>query len=89
MGIYGVPVAAVYGHGDDAVPVDSQYGEPSMRAVGYNYGVPVPDWHGVDTVPEHTGCLGITKKGDPCKAPKAKGTDLCVGHLRSQATKES
>lgn len=29
-------------------------------------------------------CAGITKHGTPCGAPPAKGTELCVGHLRSE-----
>ena len=30
------------------------------------------------------GCSGITKIGEPCKARPARGTDWCVGHLRSR-----
>lgn len=36
---------------------------------------------GVDFNPPH--CQGITKAGIMCKAPKAKGTLYCIGHLRS------
>ena len=35
-------------------------------------------------VDRHTGCAGMTKVGEPCRARKANGTDWCVGHLRSR-----
>lgn len=88
---YGVPVGEYWGRGDLA---ESKYGEPAMRAVGYTQGVLAP-WSGVpgpeDTVvqDERHRCSETTKKGRPCGAPPAKGTDMCVGHLRSLSTKES
>ena len=36
------------------------------------------------TIEKHVGCSGITKIGEPCKARPARGTDWCVGHLRSR-----
>jgi len=72
--------------GSQGTAVGSAYGEPYGRAVGYAYGEPAP-FSGApyagDEVAEHTGCAGTTKKGAPCKAPKAKGTDHCVGHLKA------
>ncbi len=39
----------------------------------------------IETVVEkHVGCSGMTKVGEPCKARPARGTDWCVGHLRSR-----
>jgi hypothetical protein len=35
-------------------------------------------------VDKHIGCSGMTKVGEPCKARPARGTDWCVGHLRSR-----
>jgi len=89
VGIYGVPVATLYGHGGGETPVEGQYGEANPRTSAYSYGVPAP-WSGApgpdDQVAqdEHTSCSETTKKGAPCKAPRAKGTDLCIGHLRSR-----
>lgn len=31
-----------------------------------------------------SGCHGVTKTGDSCNARPAKGTEWCVGHLRSR-----
>lgn len=89
MGIYGVPVSELYGHGGGEVLADGRYGEANPRTAAHSYGVPAP-WSGAPG-PEDTPtvCSCTTKKGTPCKAPRAKGTDKCVGHLRSQATKES
>ena len=28
-------------------------------------------------------CQAMNMKEEPCKAPKAKGTDYCIGHLNS------
>ena len=54
------------------------------------------DWHGqgVEIAPpsgiEYGGvfyknglCQAMTAKEEQCKAPKAKGTDYCAGHLNS------
>jgi len=87
--MYGVPVGNNGGRG---VSTESIYGEPAMRAVGHTFGVPAP-FSGApgpdEVVQDETKCSETTKKGTPCKAPRAKGTDLCIGHLRSASTKES
>ncbi len=31
-----------------------------------------------------TDCHGITVKGEPCKAYRVKGEELCIGHLNGQ-----
>jgi len=30
-------------------------------------------------------CIGLNLKEERCMAPKAKGTDFCIGHLNRQA----
>lgn len=89
--LFGVPVDHSGGRG---VSVESLHGEPALRAVGYTQGVPAP-WSGREgpedevVQDERVTCSETTKKGTPCRAPRAKGTDLCIGHLRSASTKES
>lgn len=59
----------------DAVPSNRAFGESGVAdAVS---AAPGGDWEG--TVPH---CIEKTKKGWPCTAPRAKGTEYCVGHLR-------
>jgi hypothetical protein len=84
----GIPV------GSQGATLDQQYGGvPYGRAVGYNYGVPAPQFGEENdaeaVVHEGHSCSETTKKGTACKAPPAKGTNLCIGHLRSASTKES
>ena len=87
---FGVPVSEPSARG---VTAAEQYGgQPYGRAVGYNYGVPAP-FSGApgpeEVVHDEHKCSETTKKGKPCGAPPAKGTSLCIGHLRSASTKES
>lgn len=65
-----------------------QYGGVlANRTAGYERGEPVP-FFGEWVEPDLTSCTETTKKGVPCRAPRVHEHDVCVGHLRSQATKE-
>ena len=37
---------------------------------------------GVEYVAAMPTCIGFNLKEDRCRAPKAKGTDFCIGHLK-------
>ena len=38
---------------------------------------------GVEYVPPIEACTIIRDNDERCRAPKAKGTDFCIGHLRA------
>ena len=38
---------------------------------------------GVPYLGKYQTCLVVRADGAQCKGPKAKGTDFCIGHLRS------
>ncbi len=74
-------------YGANAVPASGgvtdssriQHQSSAVPAIGS--GAALPTETIVDT---HIGCSGMTKVGEPCKARPARGTDWCVGHLRSR-----
>lgn len=66
----------------DPVPAFSAFGEPvfkSARLAGLEDSVLAPPG-GMDYV-RGSLCKG---NDDSCGAPRAKGTELCIGHLRRQ-----
>ncbi len=56
-----------------------RHSNPVVPAIGSGYSLPTET-----VVDKHIGCSGMTKAGEPCKASPARGTDWCVGHLRSR-----
>lgn len=74
----GVNGVSVFSH---AVPVTS-------RVQGGFTGVPMPgsgvNLRSESPVAEREGlCVELSKSGALCSARQAKGTEMCVGHLRS------
>lgn len=74
-------------YGSNAVPVMGGTVNPN-RVQHQSAAVPMPG-SGMNLptetpVEKYVGCSGITKFGEPCKARTAKGTEWCVGHLRSR-----
>lgn len=71
-------------YGSNAVPAmggsaDSsriKHATSAVPAIGSGVNLP--------TVSDIEGCHGVTKHGESCNARPAKGTDWCVGHLRSR-----
>jgi len=68
-----------------AVPAHSLYGVPASRGSR-------PAGMGVNAAPAPAGGMPFDTRycsfdtgGNPCQGFKAKGTDLCMGHLRSVA----
>lgn len=84
---FGVPVSEFQARGTATL---TNYGEPALRTVGHNRGIPAPfSGRPGPEDDERVHCSEVTKKGTPCQAPPAKGTAMCVGHLRSATTKGS
>lgn len=72
-------------YGANAVPAMGGTTD-SSRVKFQNAAVPaIGSGSSLPTVPEAVaGCYGTNKAGDPCGARPAKGTDWCIGHLRSR-----
>ena len=47
-------------------------------------GMPMPGDGPIRPRVVETDCHGITVKGEPCKAYRVKGEELCIGHLNGQ-----
>lgn len=79
--------------GSQGQAVESAYGEPYIRTAGYQYGAEPAPWSGMPYIGDedalHSSCSATTKKGTLCKAPKAKGTDMCIGHLKAAQSASS
>jgi hypothetical protein len=62
--------------------------QPGHNGMGWAYSSvpyagPTPDpW---EPPKPHTACMYKRDDGDLCRGPRAKGTEFCVGHLRSLA----
>jgi hypothetical protein len=74
-------------YGTNAVPAGGGTTD-SSRIRFQNAAVPMPGSGAslptkAPVVEEHLGCAGTTKSGGNCKARPAKGTEWCIGHLRS------
>jgi len=68
----------------NAVPAHSYYGKPVS-------GIRLAPSAGAKLAPPSAPYIGrnrCTANDDTCEGPKARGTEFCIGHLRSQgATK--
>ncbi len=67
---------------DTGVPVQGFKGVPQDQGRG-QFGVPIPG-QGKQSRPEPkvAMCLGMTKKGEPCKARPITDGEYCIGHQR-------
>lgn len=74
---------SIFGH-PDAQPYGAAVGEPvTDRALAPSGSQPwVSDVEWADD-PNNVFCTATTKKGEPCTARRAMGTEFCVGHGRS------
>lgn len=67
----------------NAQQAQSYYGTPvSGRRLAYIEGARLQAGGG-----EYVGRNRCVANDDTCEGPKAKGTDYCIGHLRSQKDK--
>lgn len=71
---YGANAVPAMGGTTDSSRVKHQ--AAAVPAIGSGFSLP--------TEIEHDGCAGTNKTGEPCGARPAKGTEWCVGHLRSR-----
>lgn len=78
----------IQSQGSQGVSVYANAVPTTSRVQGGSVGVPVPG-SGINLkseapVAEREGlCTELSKSGALCSARQAKGTELCVGHLRS------
>ena len=74
---YGINAIPAMGGTTDSSRI--QFQNAAVPAIGSGFNLATET-----TIEKHVGCSGITKIGEPCKARPARGTDWCVGHLRSR-----
>lgn len=71
----------------DAVPYTQAINAGAERRDAGVYDQVPASWSMVEYAPDDVvrPCTATTKKGAPCMAARAGGTELCVGHGRSAA----